>query len=126
MSAAEILARPASELRDDVLTGRTTPADAVDAAFRRAEAVGAGREGLNFLLYSDEARSRADAKAVTGWLAGASADELPLAGVPVAVKDNIATLALPTSCGSRILEGYVSPYEASGKVRKNGEAIPSG
>jgi aspartyl-tRNA(Asn)/glutamyl-tRNA(Gln) amidotransferase subunit A len=29
------------------------------------------------------------------------------------VKDNIATLALPTTCGSRILEGYVSPYEAT-------------
>jgi aspartyl-tRNA(Asn)/glutamyl-tRNA(Gln) amidotransferase subunit A len=34
-------------------------------------------------------------------------------GVPVAVKDNIATLRLPTTCGSRILEGYVSPYEAT-------------
>jgi aspartyl-tRNA(Asn)/glutamyl-tRNA(Gln) amidotransferase subunit A len=31
----------------------------------------------------------------------------------VAVKDNIATLELPTTCGSRILTGYVSPYEAT-------------
>ena len=37
----------------------------------------------------------------------------PLAGVPVVVKDNIATLSMPTTCGSRILEGYVSPYEAT-------------
>ena len=36
-----------------------------------------------------------------------------LLGVPVVLKDNIATLDLPTSCGSRILEGYVSPYEAT-------------
>ena len=38
---------------------------------------------------------------------------IPLAGIPVAVKDNLATLDLPTTCGSRILEGYVSPFEAT-------------
>jgi len=44
-----------------------------------------------------------------------------LAGVPVAVKDNLATLDLPTTCGSRILEGYTSPFEAT-VVRKLREA----
>ena len=36
-----------------------------------------------------------------------------LYGMPVAVKDNICTLEYVTSCGSRILEGYRSPYEAT-------------
>ncbi|MEK6597892.1 MAG: Asp-tRNA(Asn)/Glu-tRNA(Gln) amidotransferase subunit GatA, partial [Gemmatimonadota bacterium] len=36
-----------------------------------------------------------------------------LGGMPVAVKDNIATLGTPTTCGSRILEGYESPFEAT-------------
>ncbi len=36
----------------------------------------------------------------------------PLAGVPVAIKDNICTLNLPTTCASRMLEDYTSPYEA--------------
>jgi aspartyl-tRNA(Asn)/glutamyl-tRNA(Gln) amidotransferase subunit A len=45
----------------------------------------------------------------------------PLAGVPVAVKDNLCTLDLPTSCGSRILEGWRSPYEAT-VVRRLREA----
>jgi aspartyl-tRNA(Asn)/glutamyl-tRNA(Gln) amidotransferase subunit A len=36
-----------------------------------------------------------------------------LAGVPVVVKDNLCTLDLPTTCGSRILAGYRAPYEAT-------------
>ncbi|HKA57772.1 MAG TPA: Asp-tRNA(Asn)/Glu-tRNA(Gln) amidotransferase subunit GatA [Gemmatimonadales bacterium] len=36
-----------------------------------------------------------------------------LYGMPVAVKDNICTLEFTTSCGSRILEGYRSPYDAT-------------
>ncbi len=47
----------------------------------------------------------------------ASAPQGPLHGVPVAVKDNIATTTLSTSCGSRILDGWVSPYEATAVTR---------
>jgi aspartyl-tRNA(Asn)/glutamyl-tRNA(Gln) amidotransferase subunit A len=36
-----------------------------------------------------------------------------LAAVPIAVKDNIVTVEQPTTCGSRILEGYTSPYNAT-------------
>lgn len=36
----------------------------------------------------------------------------PLAGVPVALKDNLCTRGVPTTCGSRILEGYLPPYDA--------------
>ena len=37
----------------------------------------------------------------------------PLAGMPLALKDNIVTVEQPTTCGSRILEGYRSPYNAT-------------
>jgi len=37
----------------------------------------------------------------------------PLAGTAVAVKDNLVTASLPTTCASRILEGYRSPFEAT-------------
>ena len=44
-----------------------------------------------------------------------------LAGVPIVVKDNMATLDLTTTCGSKILEGYRSPFEATA-VRRAREA----
>jgi len=44
----------------------------------------------------------------------------PLAGMPLALKDNIVTAEQPTTCGSRILEGYLSPYNATVVERLRG------
>jgi len=41
----------------------------------------------------------------------------PLDGIPVALKDNLCTRGTPTTCGSRILEGYVPPYDATAVQR---------
>jgi aspartyl-tRNA(Asn)/glutamyl-tRNA(Gln) amidotransferase subunit A len=93
--------------------------DAVRAAFARAEAVGAGKAGLNIVLAEDrETIGEADGHARAGRTG-------PLVGAPVAVKDNIATRVMPTSCGSRILEGYVSPFEATviARLRAAGAVI---
>src|SRR5213594_2490033 len=51
----------------------------------------------------------------------------PLAGVPVAIKDNMAIRDMPTTCGSRILENYVPPYTATAVERlRNAGAIVIG
>ncbi len=81
---------------------------AVRGAFERMAEVDAGPAGLNCILWTDEQQALAEARSVD-----AAGTQGLLAGVPFVAKDNIATTHLQTTCGSRILEGYVSPYEAT-------------
>jgi aspartyl-tRNA(Asn)/glutamyl-tRNA(Gln) amidotransferase subunit A len=55
----------------------------------------------------------------------AAGEELPvMAGVPIAVKDVMATKGIPTTCGSRILEGWVPPYDATLVTRLRAAGMP--
>ena len=68
-----------------------------------------------FLALSPE-RARAQADAIDKKIARGE-DAGPLAGVPVAIKDVIVTRGVATTAGSRILEGYVPPYDATAVER---------
>jgi len=48
----------------------------------------------------------------------------PLAGVPLALKDVFTTTDMPTTCGSKILEGWMSPYDATVTARLRAAGIP--
>jgi aspartyl-tRNA(Asn)/glutamyl-tRNA(Gln) amidotransferase subunit A len=81
------------------------------AAVARATATrlaAADAAGLNATLHWSESLLEAEATRVDAMPTAG-----PLAGVPIALKDNIVTIQAPTTCGSRILEGYVSPYDAT-------------
>jgi len=62
------------------------------------------------LVLADEARAAADAVDAS---VAAGTDPGPLAGVPVALKDNMCTRGVPTTCSSRILDGWRPPYDAT-------------
>lgn len=66
---------------------------------------------LNVFLYVDEEGARAAAHRVDERIA--RGEKLPLAGVPVALKDNLCTEGVPTTCSSKILEGWRPPYTAT-------------
>jgi aspartyl-tRNA(Asn)/glutamyl-tRNA(Gln) amidotransferase subunit A len=103
----------------------STPRSAVAGALARAREVHAGRDGLNIFVALDETFIEQHAVGAEAQMADSVPGEL--LGVPVAIKDNIATLHHPTTCGSRILAGYVSPYEATvvRRLREAG-AVPFG
>ncbi len=115
----------AGALREHTHRGILAAKDTVSSALARAHEVKAGREGLNIFVSLDEEYLRQHAEACSGFMA--HAEPAPLLGVPVAIKDNIASLHHPTTCGSRILAGYTSPYEATvvRRLRAAG-AIPFG
>ncbi len=114
----------AAAIASGVRAGDTSPAEVIRASFERARHIGVGPDALNIYLHSDEEASRQEAETLQKRLDSA-ADVGVLAGVPVAIKDNIASLGLPTTCGSRILKGYVSPFEATAiaRLRANGALV---
>ena len=109
LNASEYKKLSASEIIAGVSDGRFSTREIVDAALALAESDG---KTLNcfITLCHEKARGQAerlDKKRARGEKLGA------LAGVPIAVKDNISYRDYPTTCGSRILDGYVPPYDAT-------------
>jgi aspartyl-tRNA(Asn)/glutamyl-tRNA(Gln) amidotransferase subunit A len=94
-------------LRDALRRGEISSVAATEATLERILAV--DNEMRCYLTVSDE-MALAQATAADARLA--RGDVSPLLGVPVAVKDLICTDGLETTAGSKILEGYLPPYDA--------------
>jgi len=114
----------AAAIASTVRAGKISPEEMIRASFKRAADIGAGPDELNIILHADEKASVEEAERMQARIQSAT-DIGILAGVPVAIKDNIASLGLPTTCASKILKGYVSPFEATAvaRLRANGAMI---
>jgi aspartyl-tRNA(Asn)/glutamyl-tRNA(Gln) amidotransferase subunit A len=74
------------------------------------ERIGRLNGALNAFITVDEERALADAKRADGLLAQGGAG--PLTGIPIAHKDIFCTKGVLTTCGSKMLAGFKSPYDA--------------
>ncbi len=103
-----LLHETAESLGSSVRSGERSAVEVTRAFLERAARTA---DRLGTYLHRDPDRALAMARAVDARRAGGEPLS-PLAGVPVALKDNLCTRGVPTTCGSRILEGYRPPYDA--------------
>lgn len=101
--------RPALETATMVRTGEESAAEVLE---RHLAAIDAGEESIHAFNLVTADLARAQARAVDAAVADGR-DPGPLAGVPVALKDNMCTRGVPTTCSSRILAGWRPPYDAT-------------
>ncbi len=80
-------------------------------------------QGINAYLTVDAAGAMAQAQKADQMLANGQGG--PLCGIPLGIKDLICTRGLPTTCGSKILENFVPPYDATvmAKLRAAGAVV---
>jgi aspartyl-tRNA(Asn)/glutamyl-tRNA(Gln) amidotransferase subunit A len=110
-----------TELRAEIAAGRTKAADLAADYYARIERV---NPQLN--VYLSLAKERALAQAERVDTLAAMGDPLPpLAGIPVGIKDVLAMKGAPATAGSKILEGYRPPYDATvvGKLEAAGAVL---
>ncbi len=101
--------KSALEIARDVRSGDST----ADAELSRSlTSIAAGNDELHVFLHIDEEGARRAARAVDERVAKGE-DVGPLAGVPIAFKDNLCQVGVPTTAASRILSGWCPPYSAT-------------
>jgi aspartyl-tRNA(Asn)/glutamyl-tRNA(Gln) amidotransferase subunit A len=108
----EIIERSAAQIARDVNARSVSALDVANAVLAHIDAVDA-RVGAYLTVLGDLARERAravDARVAAG-------EHLPLAGVPLAVKDNMCLTGTRTTAGSKILEHWTAPYTATAVQR---------
>ncbi|MGY4625532.1 amidase [Bradyrhizobium sp. USDA 4486] len=109
----------AREIAADVTAGRTSAVATARGALARIEAA----KSLNAVVTIDPSRTLADAAAVDDRLRAGEA--MPLAGVPIVVKDNIWTGGWRVTQGSRLFADFIAPQDAIAieRLRKAGAVV---
>ncbi|MGI8435262.1 MAG: Asp-tRNA(Asn)/Glu-tRNA(Gln) amidotransferase subunit GatA [Nocardioidaceae bacterium] len=111
----------AAELSRALRAGKVSSVEATRASLDRIAAVDTA---VHAFLHVDAEGALIQAEAADRRRADEGAAAPELLGVPVAVKDVVVTAGLPTTCGSRMLEGWVPPYDATVATRLRAAGMP--
>ncbi len=118
----ESIKKSAAEIAGDVRSKRVSAVELAEATLAHVDAAD-GELGAYLTVLPDAARrhaARVDERVRAG-------EQLPLAGVPLAVKDNMCLDGTRTTCGSKILERWIAPYTATAVARLlDAGAVPIG
>lgn len=109
----------AAQLADKLSSGEVSSVEATKAHLDRIAAVDGAVHA--FLHVSESAALEAAAGIDRRRAAGEALG--PVAGVPLAIKDVLVTTDMPSTSGSRILEGYMSPYDATVVARSRAAGL---
>ncbi len=118
---ADLTALDASTLATKIHAREVSSVEVTQAHLDRIASVDG--EYNAFLHVSGETALAAAAQ-VDAALAAGEAPASPLAGVPLALKDVFTTTDAPTTCGSKMLEGWVAPYDATLTTKLRAAGIP--
>ena len=110
----------AADLADLLARGDVSAREVTQACLDRTRAVDGA---VHAYLHVDEEGALAAADDIDRRRAAGEALHL-LAGVPIAVKDVVVTQGLPTTAGSKILSGWVPPYDATLVTRLRAAGLP--
>ncbi|RDI22502.1 aspartyl/glutamyl-tRNA(Asn/Gln) amidotransferase subunit A [Rhodococcus sp. AG1013] len=111
----------ASELASKIHSREISSVEATQAHLDR---IGQVDGELHAFLHIAGEQALVAAKEVDSDLAAGEAPSSALAGVPIALKDVFTTTDMPTTCASKILEGWVSPYDATLTTKLREAGIP--
>ncbi|GGN71839.1 Asp-tRNA(Asn)/Glu-tRNA(Gln) amidotransferase subunit GatA [Nocardia rhizosphaerihabitans] len=118
---SELTQLSASELAAKIHGGEVSSTEVTQAHLDRIAAVDGE---LNAFLHVAGNEALAAAAVVDSALAAGETPASPLAGVPLALKDVFTTTDMPTTCASKVLEGWMSPYDATVTSRLRAAGIP--